>query len=82
MTLTSHFSKIGWVLYEKSGMGGGVNFLKKNIGGDNRVTVGDRVGVITPLIFNFGVHMWMVVVGNFFQGGAGVPLPPEQTDLQ
>ena len=63
--------------------GGGVKFFFKSRGwqqGDR--AGGEREGVIAPWIFNFGVHMWMVVVGNFFQGGAGVPLPPEQTDLQ
>ena len=35
---------------------------------------GDRGGVITPWIFNFGVHMWMGERWNFSQGESTVTL--------
>ena len=53
MTLTSHFSKIGWILNEKSAKG--FNFFL-NLGGDNRVTGGERGpgrGRHHPLNFRF-----------------------------
>ena len=37
--------------------------------GDNRVTGGERWGVITPWIFNLCVHMWMGEGLIFSQGG-------------
>ena len=48
VTLTSHFSKTDWILHGKSWRGrvGGIFF--SNLGGDNRMTRGERAPLSLP----------------------------------
>ena len=55
----SHFSKTGWILYEKRVKGAEWFFFVWGVNTEWHGVKGGG-GVITPWIFNFGVHMWMM----------------------